>query len=698
MKVLAVFSVGFASLISAPLAFAASSNSSPTQLDTVTVAGSGSELSIKNNPASVSVLERKQIEQKGATSIAELLRDVPGVVVADSSAPGMQRIRMRGESSRRVTILVDGQEITDHSTFGTPILINPASVERIEVVRGPSSVLYGAKAIGGVINIVTRTGANKAAELEVGASYHSATQGQQGLVAVSGSFEQFNYRLSVSGEDHSDRTVANGPYSNTDKLEGTSFDNSDINLHLGYRFGANNNQQLSIKANQHKLSTDSWTDPTTLEGAIKEFNIELPKRDLSKMGLYYQANRLNSWLKKVQADAYYQWVDRDFSNHVMVDPGIIQVSVDSTSIDRNINYGGSAQFDLDLAENHELILGMQYLMDDLDTQKTTVQYVNGALDENTDNYNRASMQTLSTFALYQWTLPYDFNLHAGTRFYHVRTALEESSDPDLTHDQNSTHSQAVSSLGLTYTGLKRSTVRALYSEGYIMPTLLQMYTNTSAGRGVTTYGNPKLAPETSQNIELGWRYANHGVVLDVAGFYTKAKDYITSSDCASSQACPADAQTVEYVNINANSAKSHGLEFQLEYNLKQWLLTPYLSGTWMRREITQDNFSTYHSDTPLFAGKAGARYEHYFTNSELWLDLYLRGASAAKKQENATAPVAKLDGYQTVHLSLGQSFGNHNQYQWSLHLNNLLDKSYRASSDELPGEGRSFVVSAQARF
>ena len=678
-----------------PFSFAA------TELDTITVAGTRSEISLKDNPASVSVLDRKQIEQKSADSVAELLRDIPGVQVADSSAAGMKRIRMRGESSRRVTILVDGQEITDHSTFGTPILINPASIERIEVVRGPASVLYGAKAIGGVINIVTRQGSDKAVELEMGGTYHSGSNGYQGSASVSGSLDRFNYRLSVSGEDHQDRVVADGPYSDTDKLEGTSFDNTDINLHLGYQLGEARNHQVSFKANQYKMSTDSWSDPLYLypHTATQEFSIKLPKRDLGKYGVYYEGNPLTGPIKRIQADSYYQWVDRDFSNHVKVDPGIIVVEVNSTSIDRNINYGGGVQLDFNLPKNHELIAGLQYLMDDLDTRKTTQTYQDYKYDPtNSGRRNsRVTMETLSLFGQYTWNLPADFSFSAGSRLYHVRTDLIDTNDPSIAHDEATTNSRAVKSAGLTYTGFGHSTLRALYSEGYIMPTLLQMYTDTSAG-GSMTYGNPNLKPETSQNFELGLRFADNGWMLDAAAFYTKAKDYITGMKCNPVSLCPNGASPSESVNINADSATSFGLEFQIEYNIEPLMLTPYVSGTWMRRELTQGSFSTYHSDTPLFTGKVGARYEHFLKNSEIWLDAFVRASTESTSQESASSNVSTLAGYGTAHVGVGGAFGHNSQYQWNMHFNNLLDKSYRASPDELPGMGRNFVISAQAKF
>ena len=563
------------------------------------------------------------------------------------------------------------------------------------MVRGPASVLYSAKAIGGIINIITRQGSEQPFELELSSTWHSASNGRQATLAASGSYQAFNYRLTASGEEHHNRTVADGPYSSGSKLAGTSFDNQDLQLHLGYQL--NPNHQLSFKANRHQLSTESWTDPAILTGSIEEFSINLPKRDLHKYGLYYDGSPQTKWIKRIQANSYYQWIDREFSNHVKVDPGIITVEVDSTSSDRNINYGGNVQVDFNLHPQHQFITGLHYLMDDLDTLKTTRQEVDGQLDVQGSGkrFHRATMQTLSLFMLDTWQLNPDLKLHAGVRYYHVQTDLEDTNNAP-TSSLDNRQGRAVSSLGLTYHGWSLSTLRLLYSEGYIMPTLLQMYTDSSAGRGATTYGNPQLDPERSKNIELGIRYANHGWLLDSAAFYTQAQDYITSHRCDPITLCPQAATNDEYIYINANQATSFGLELQAEYQLHSF--SPYLSATWMRRQVTQDNFRSYHSDIPLLTGKAGVRYQHFFNRGELWLDAFVRSASESSYQESATEPVDILPGYSTLNFSLGGALGSQNHYQWALHLNNLLDKSYRASSDELPGTGRSVIASVQARF
>lgn len=113
-------------------------------------------------PAGVTVIDRVTIEARGYTTLVDALSAVPGLRVAQSGGPGSQAsVFVRGTESRHVLVLLDGVPINDPGdpnqafNFGVDTL---ADVERIEVVRGPMSSLYGSGAIGGVINIITRRG------------------------------------------------------------------------------------------------------------------------------------------------------------------------------------------------------------------------------------------------------------------------------------------------------------------------------------------------------------------------------------------------------------------------------------------------------------------------------------------------------------------------------------------------------------
>jgi len=687
----------------------AQSQDGVTWLDTIAVVGTRTETSVQDNPASVSVVDEEQIERKSGESIAELLRDVPGVEVVDSSAPGMKRLSIRGESSRRVTILVDGQEITDHSTYGTPILVDPANVERIEVVRGPASVLHGAKAIGGVINIITKRGADKPVQAEIGGTYDSATSGWKGWAAASGTVGNFDYRFSGSLDDHGDRRVPKGQYSSTGRLDGTSFDNDNISAHLGYTFGDADNHYIALKAEQHRLSTESWTDPSYLTYPITGFNIDLPQRDLRKVGLYYDGTDISDLVRKVHVDAYYQTVDRLFMNEVVMQPlPIMTVGVESTSDDRNVNYGGTAQVDLQFHPDHYTIVGLHYLTDNLKTAKTSTTSTRMGMAPpsvtSSSGFDDASIHTVSAFAQNEWSFAEDFKLTTGARYYYTRTEHDYSEQNSVavpTHPSNS-DGRLVTSAGLTYTGLPDTTLRALYSEGYITPTLLQLFTDSSAGRGVVTYGNPDLDAETSRNVEVGARYNAGGVVFDAAAFYTTAKDYITSISCTPGAGCPAGASAANYIYVNADEATAYGLELAAEYTIPGTAFTPYVTGAWMRRKLEFASYSTYNSNTPALSGRFGVRWEGEVANHDAWADLYVRASSGVKlTTRNGTTGLLETDslsGYGTLNFAFGGAFGDDDKFRYGVHFNNILDKEYRSSFEEIPGVGRSVEVSLRMKF
>jgi hemoglobin/transferrin/lactoferrin receptor protein len=678
-------------------------DASSTWLDTINVTGTRTEKTIKDSPRSVTVISKEELEKKAPESIAEMLRDVPGVEVVDSSAAGMKRIRIRGESSRRVTILVDGQEITDHSTYGTPILVNPSGIERIDIIRGPASVLYGAKAIGGVVNIITKKGSDKPVQLELGGSYYSGSKGWQGWAALSGTVENFDYRLSGGLADHKDRSVPSGRYTSTGKLDGTSFNTDDIALHLGYKFGADQNHYFALKADQHRLDTESWTDPATLTGGVTDFNIDLPQRDRRKLGLFYDATDLSPLLRKVHVDGYFQTIDRLFDNNVTVtipQPTVRTVDVMSTSDDTITDYGGTVQADFKFDADHYTIFGAQYLSDNLETAKTSVTTMVGfgpsPMTISSASEDEAVINTISLFAQDEWSITPTLKLTTGLRYYHTETELESTTDPSRANYQGGEGDKLLKSAGLTYSGITDTTFRVLYSEGYITPTLLQLFSYTTAG-GETVYGNPDLEAETSQNYEIGMRYEAGGFSFDGTAYYTEAKDYIATLSCGGAIACPSGSKSSESIYANVNTAVTHGVEVAVQYAIPETGFTPYATGTWTKRKYEFPTFSTYNTDTPELSGRFGVKYDWQLAGGKAWADLYTR-VSNGVKETDADGDTDSLPGWATLNLGLGATFGEDDKYQLALNLHNLTNKEYRASLGEIPGTGRSVVVTTRVKF
>ncbi len=110
--------------------------------------------------ASSTVITRDRIEQRMPASFGDLLRWVPGLEVARPGGPGQpSSVFMRGTESNHVLLLIDGVEANPGTIGGAPFRdVRPELIERVEVVKGPRATLYGSKAIGGVINVITRRG------------------------------------------------------------------------------------------------------------------------------------------------------------------------------------------------------------------------------------------------------------------------------------------------------------------------------------------------------------------------------------------------------------------------------------------------------------------------------------------------------------------------------------------------------------
>lgn len=160
-----------ATLVVTPLAVQAES----TDLDTVVVTATRTETPLSELPIPVVVIDRATIERNAGASLPDMLRMAAGVEIAQSGGPGqLASAFIRGTDSDHVLVLVDGVELSPGS-IGTPQLqnIDPAIIERIEIVKGPRSSLYGSEAVGGVINIITRRDAGSVRTFVGAGSYES---------------------------------------------------------------------------------------------------------------------------------------------------------------------------------------------------------------------------------------------------------------------------------------------------------------------------------------------------------------------------------------------------------------------------------------------------------------------------------------------------------------------------------------------
>ncbi len=217
----------------------ASAEQAPTELDDVVVTATRTPVSIADSVVPVQVIDRKQIDRSQAASLLDLLRGRAGLDFVNQGGPGkITSLFMRGSASSQVLVLVDGVRIGAASS-GMPALqdLPIDQIERVEIVRGPRSSLYGSEAIGGVIQIFTRAaGQGLQQNLALTAGSHNLRQasagfsnrGERGWVSAQGAWQKTDGINACNGS----ATLFQGCY--VDEPDRDGYRNASLNVRGGY--------------------------------------------------------------------------------------------------------------------------------------------------------------------------------------------------------------------------------------------------------------------------------------------------------------------------------------------------------------------------------------------------------------------------------------------------------------------------------
>ena len=652
------------------------------KLEEIVVTANRTAQRVFDSPASMSLINQEDLARSTAPSLAELMRDLPGVQVTDSGQPGLGRIRIRGEESRRTAILINSQEVTDHYEVGTPLTLHPSMIERIEVIRGSGAVLYGSRALSGVVNFFTRKGGTKPLQATLSGGWDTATEGYDNFASVYGNIDGLEYRLAWSKSDHDERSTPAGT------MDNTAFDNESLYLYAGRGFG---DHRLEYTYEDFESSSDVYVEQELKSTfPLTDFYLETPRRDRDKHALFYQWDADNSWLRSLNANAYYQQSDRHFYTY----SELVWYQRDINNYSDLDTQGGLLQMDFQAVGGHELIAGLQYLYDEVDqtrhveTLSWTPPIATSGLEVIKD---KANIETWAWFAQDLWEIGDSLSLTAGLRQYFVEGELKDSDRDSLVPGNLDDDDELIGALGLVWALNDTIRLRANYSEGYVYPSLTQLATGAYAG---SSFVNPDqdLDPETSDNFELGLRLQRGALILDATAFYTESDNYIHHLPCTEQDNCPGSRDRY-YANIG--ESRAHGVELYLAYSGGWAGLEPYTSLTWTKRRLDYAEFSTWDSGIPDFSGRAGLRWEGAFGSFPgFWSDVYLRGESSSQLTEPGTvrSVLEDKDSWVTVNFDTGIHFGAEQQYRFTLNLLNLTDKEYIASTENLYGAERSVAL------
>lgn len=601
-------------------------------VESITVTASGFEQLLSQAPASVSVIDRKQLAQRAYKDVTDALRDVPGVTVTGGGY--RQDISIRGLPAQYTSILVDGKKQTGRESqpngsggYEQDWLPPLDSIERIEIVRGPMSTLYGSDAMGGVINIITRKNyrkwsGNLRAETRLQQHSDSGSDSQVQL-AVSGPLIADLLSLSLSGlyqkrgEDDIERGYAEKTLSNVRSALHLTPTKTDV-FSLEY-----------VTQDQTRASNPGQSLPETSNASETESERE-------SVALTHEAN-----YDSVKGRTYVQ-----------------QESVENVGRDITIdNLVVNSQWSFSATDSHKVTLGAEYLEETLDDFDT--------------NGGDATEIKNSQWAVYgedEWAISKSVALTAGIRL----------DDNELFNSEISPRLYAVWNMSDDWV------LKGGVSSGYRTPELREMAAGwIQESRGGDIHGNPELMPETTLNKELALYYIGaQGFETSVTVFHNDFEDKIAITSCEL-DTCLDDA---DRYNINIDEAESYGFELASRLKLEDWSFNAAYSFT-RSEQKTGDNAGLPLVQQPKHLFTLNTTWT-LSEDSELWSRWTVRSAETALTSVSSRSVLTP--GLGLFDIGFNTKLTRNVKLQTGLY--NLLDKTMRYSEYGYVEDGRRLWV------
>lgn len=421
--------------------------------------------------SAVTVIDGEDLRRRQIREVQDVLREVPGLAVSQTGGPGRATaVRMRGMEGHHTLLLIDGVEVADPSQsqqsydFGHLMVTD---IERIEIVRGPQSTLYGADAIGGVINIITRRGSGAprvTGQVEAG-GYATRRAG----AGVSGATDRLRYSADVGYDKTSGFSAADERNGNTEE---DGYENRRFNGSLGVAVTDWLDLDATVRAMDADVEYDTWAG-----GQAVDSDDSMDQRERS--------GRLAATIDTLGGDLQH----------------MVAASLSSTKRDL---YAGGVQTSFYDGERDKLEYQATWTATDAVTliagleQEREEAETSGGID--------ASVKTRAGYADLQTALLDD------RLFLTVGGRLDD-------HDEAGHHDtyRATAAYFLDATGTR---LHASWGTGFRAPSLFELY--------AATWGNPDLKPETSRGWDVGVEQTlwQDRVVADVTFFRNDTEDLI----------------------------------------------------------------------------------------------------------------------------------------------------------------------------
>lgn len=543
-------------------------------LNEVVITGSLTEKPLKEVPVLTRVISQKEIQALNPMSIETLLQyELPGLQIGFNSMSQLPEITYQGMGGEYILFLIDGERISgegaDHNVDFTRF--NVDDIERIEIIKGSQSTIYGSNALGGVINIITKN-ADRPFTGNINARY-AGSNGQKYTLSSGirkdrlSSYTSLTWRTkdSYTIEDTEGKTTVvtspDGETVNTGDPQYTTvygYNIWDLTQKLGYTCNERLSTELkgSFYHNKRDIRTgknyqDFFID-YTLSGKVKYLPAENQQITLSYLFDSYKKNK--DYFKSGKTDT-------DYHNKTQ-----------TPRMDYTGTFGA-----------HTVSAGFE----------GNLEYLKHYFMKDTSS---VSMQTYALYLQEDWKVTERLNVVAGVRAdYHRKY-----------------HLHVTPKLSLMYTPWDCLTLRAGYSQGFRSPSLKELYQEYDMGGlgWMMLYGNPNLKPETSNQYALSAEFTKGGLNMSVSATHNRFKNRITLQSL--------NDGTSDSRYENAERARTTGIETIVRY---RWAFGLTLTGSYAYtddyEEVEGLNTSSVRPHTATFSALFTRKFGKIGTNLSL---------------------------------------------------------------------------------
>ncbi len=531
-----------------------------TCLDPVVVTARDMPGLMSQTPGGTGVVTSVDIERHPPVSLTNITRQIAGVEKTTDSPWGSD-INIRGLSRNSVLFLVDGCRVntaTDiNARFG---LVNPYDIERIEVLKGPISALYGWGVMGGVVNVITRTG---------------------GYADVPETREQIWVRTSSNPEGYGTfgRMVFQSPdlwilgaagysdYNDTESADNTPIHNSQFRdvygrFGSGYLWNPLNETQVNIQVMEGK---NIGIPGTGLASLAETTDVTYPSTQRVLGSVTHTVTPESGVLDSSRIRLFFQEVDRN----VKIDNFPAAAALESAEPGADHKTMGLNWTNHLTLDTHAPVLGIEVWEWKIDDTERTKYFKSGLVGVDSSLGNLT--QTVGgIFAEDNWGMNDALNLNIGGRLDATRVKSDDlynwitppSSAMTVTKvrdGETTTDASWQAQTGLTWQIAPAWSATGVAAASYRPPDLMDLFKYVSLGSGVSLYGNPDLKPERSCFFESGLHYVDRRIRLTGCAYLNDLKDMITENQVS--------ATRIEMENVDR--ARIYGAEMS-----GQWRIAP----------------------------------------------------------------------------------------------------------------------------